>query len=103
MKAVKLKRMYRARILTPHLDPEIVPVDCTAVTGTHVTYMSENGKEMRDSLITSNVGYFDSTVEARKFITRFIKQKQADFQAMSDAWGECYMRFETMSKQSKQA
>ena len=34
MKQAKLKRMYKARILTPHLDPEIVPVDCTLVTET---------------------------------------------------------------------
>jgi hypothetical protein len=90
--------MYRARILTPHLDPEIVHVDCTAVTGTHVIYISASGKETRDSILSGNVGYFESTVDARKFIVRYIKQKQADFQAMSDAWGECYVRFETLSK-----
>jgi hypothetical protein len=98
MKAAKLKRMYRARVLTPHLDPEIVPVDCTAVTGTHVTYFSANGKETRDALVSDNVGYFESTVDAKAFIRRFIKQKQGDFQAMADAWGECYVRFETMGK-----
>ncbi len=98
MKQAKLKRMYKARILTPHLDPEIVAVDCTSVTGTHVNYISSSGKETRRSILSGNVGYFESTVDARKFIVRYIKQKQSDFQAMSDAWGECYVRFEIMVK-----
>lgn len=98
MKAAKLKRMYRARVLTPHLDPEIVPVDCTAVTGTHVTYFSANGKETRDALVSDNVGYFESTVDAKAFILRFIKQKKADFQSIADAWGECHIRYESGDK-----
>ena len=94
MKAVKLKRMYRARVFTPHLQPEIVPIDCTSVTGTHITYMSGAGKETRDALVSGNVGYFDSTVEARIFIRRYIAEKVAGFQSIADAWRKCGEEFE---------
>lgn len=94
MKAVKLKRMYRARVLTPHLSPEIAPIDCTAVTGTHITYISDNGKELRDAVISGNTGYFYSIVEARAFIRRYIAIKVAGFQDMADAWRECAREFE---------
>ena len=98
MKAAKLKRMYRARVLTPHLEPEIVTVDCTAVTGTHITYMSGAGKETRDAIRSDNVAYFESTVEARQFIVKYAERKAADFQGIADAWRGCAERFNNQSK-----
>ena len=72
MKKTGLKRMYRARVLTADTPPKIEPIDVTSVTGFHVTYINQFGKEQRTALSSENEKFCEGVKEAEAFIYKVL-------------------------------
>lgn len=89
----KMQRIYRARVLSPSLDPIIEPLDATAITTTHVTYINNFGRETRSTRYSENVGYFATTKECREFITKYIQSKINESTTRADAYKEQLAQF----------
>ena len=72
---MKQIRIYRARVLTPALPPDITPYKLVSQKGTRVTYIDDSGRERKTNALGENERWFATVKECQDFITKYLKDR----------------------------
>jgi hypothetical protein len=72
---MKQIRIYRARVLTPALPPDITPYKLVSRKGIRITYLDDSGKERRTNALGQSEAWFDTVKECQQFITKYLTEQ----------------------------